>query len=134
YTPFGRAIYAVGGNAEASRLAGIDVDRLRVVVYVLSGLAAAVSGAILASMLGAGAPQAATGIELTVIAAVILGGTSLAGGRGRVAGTLLGIIIMGTLNNGMAQLGLSSYWQEVARGGVLLLAVGLDQLRGEDSA
>jgi ribose transport system permease protein len=128
FTTFGRAIYAVGGNAEAARLAGIDTRLIRTVVYTLSGLSAAVAGIILASQLGAGAPQAATGIELSVIAAVILGGTSLAGGRGGVWGTILGILILGTLNNGLALLSVSSFYQDVARGLVLLFAVALDQL------
>ncbi|HEX8237510.1 MAG TPA: ABC transporter permease [Abditibacteriaceae bacterium] len=128
-TVFGRSIYAVGGNSQASRLAGLPVTRLQLMVYVLSGLSAALGGVFLASQLGAGAPAAAAGIELSVIAAVILGGTSLSGGKGTIAGTLLGVLILGTLNNGLTLLNVSSYYQEVARGIVLLLAVGLDQLR-----
>ncbi len=130
-TTFGRAIYAVGGNAQAARLAGLPVRRLQVAVYVLSGLSAALAGVFLASQLSAGAPAAATGIELSVIAAVILGGSSLSGGKGTIWGTLLllGVLILGTLNNGLTLLNVSSYYQDVARGLVLLLAVGLDQLR-----
>ncbi len=128
-TVFGRSIYAVGGNREASRLAGLPVRRLQMAVYLISGLGAALGGVFLASQLGAGAPQAAAGIELSVIAAVILGGTSLSGGKGTIGGTLLGVLILGTLNNGLTLLNVSSYYQEVARGAVLLLAVGLDQLR-----
>ena len=128
-TVFGRSIYAIGGNAQASRLAGLPVSNLQVAVYVLSGLGAALGGVFLASQLGAGAPAAASGIELSVIAAVILGGTSLSGGKGTIAGTLLGVLILGTLNNGLTLLNVSSYYQDVARGVVLLLAVGLDQLR-----
>lgn len=128
-TVFGRSVYAVGGNAQASRLAGLAVPRVQMAVYVLSGGCAALGGVFLASQLGAGAPQAASGIELSVIAAVILGGTSLSGGKGTIAGTLLGVLILGTLNNGLTLLNVSSYYQEVARGIVLLLAVGLDQLR-----
>ena len=126
---WGRSIYAVGGNALASRLSGLPVPRLQMSVYVLSGLSAALGGVFLASQLGAGAPAAAQGIELSVIAAVILGGTSLSGGKGTIVGTLLGVLILGTLNNGLTLLNVSSYYQEVARGVVLLLAVGLDQLR-----
>jgi ribose transport system permease protein len=128
-TVFGRSIYAVGGNPQASRLAGLPVTRVQLAVYVLSGLSAALGGVFLASQLGAGAPAAAAGIELSVIAAVILGGTSLSGGKGTITGTLLGVLILGTLNNGLTLLNVSSYYQEVARGVVLLLAVGLDQLR-----
>jgi ribose transport system permease protein len=129
WTVFGRNIYAVGGNAQASRLAGLPVTSLRMTVYILSGLAAALGGVFLASVLGAAAPQAALGLELSVIAAVILGGTSLTGGKGTIWGTLLGVLIMGTLNNGLTLLNVPSYHQDVARGTVLLLAVGLDQLR-----
>lgn len=128
-TIFGRSIYAIGGNAQASRLAGLPVRRLQMAVYILSGFSAALGGVFLASQLGAGAPAAAAGIELSVIAAVILGGTSLSGGKGTISGTLLGVLILGTLNNGLTLLNVSSYYQEVARGTVLLLAVGIDQLR-----
>jgi ribose transport system permease protein len=126
--PFGRNLYAIGGNPEAARLAAISVDRHRIAVYTLSGISASVAGIVLASQLGAGAPQSASGVELSVIAAVILGGTSLSGGRGTVWGTLLGVVIMGTLNNGLALMRVSSFYQEVARGAVLLLAVAVDQL------
>ena len=128
-TVFGRSIYAIGGNAQASRLAGLPVQNLQVAVYLLSGLGAALGGVFLASQLGAGAPAAAEGIELSVIAAVILGGSSLSGGKGTIGGTLLGVLILGTLNNGLTLLNVSSYYQEIARGVVLLLAVGLDQVR-----
>jgi ribose transport system permease protein len=128
-TVFGRSLYAVGGNAHASRLASLPVSRLQMSVYLLSGFSAALGGLFLASQLSSGAPAAAAGIELSVIAAVILGGTSLSGGKGTIGGTLLGVLILGTLNNGLTLLNVSSYYQEVARGTVLLLAVGLDQLR-----
>ena len=129
WTVFGRNIYAIGGNAQASRLAGLPVPSLRMTVYILSGFSAAVGGIFATSQLGAAAPQAALGLELSVIAAVILGGTSLNGGKGTIWGTLLGVLIMGTLNNGLTLLNASSEAQDVARGTVLLLAVGLDQLR-----
>jgi len=129
YTTYGRAMYAIGGNLEASYLAGLPVKRYQLIAYILSGLSAAVAGVFLTSQLGAGAPQAAFGLELSVIAAVVLGGTSLAGGKGTLFGTLIGVLILGTLNNGMVLLSMSSYYQQVAQGLVLLLAVGLDQLR-----
>jgi ribose transport system permease protein len=128
-TPFGRFVYAAGGNAEASRLLGIPVARTQLTLYVISGIAGALAGLILAAMLGAAAPDAAGQHLLTIIAAIILGGTSLFGGRGSVWGTLLAVLILGTLNNGLTLLDVSSFWQDVTRGVVLLAAVALDQLR-----
>ncbi|WP_284948213.1 ABC transporter permease [Acidisoma cladoniae] len=129
WTPFGRRIYAVGGNPDASRLLGLPVERLQLVLYVVSGAFGALGGVVLAAMLGAAAPDAAGQSLLTVIAAIILGGTSLFGGRGSAWGTLLAVLILGTLNNGLTLLNVSSFWQQVTRGVVLLLAVGLDQVR-----
>jgi len=128
-TQYGRAMYSIGGNEKASFLAGLRVKRYQMWAYVLSALSAGVAGILLTSQLGAGAPQAATGLEITVIAAVILGGTSLAGGKGTIVGTLIGVLILGTLTNGMILLGVSSYYQQIGQGIVLLLAVGLDQIR-----
>jgi len=129
FTPFGRYVYASGGNPDASRMLGIPVDRTQIILYVGSGFAGALAGVIVAAMLGAAAPNAVGGYLLTVIAAIILGGTSLFGGRGSVWGTLLAVLILGTLNNGLTLLNVSSFWQDVTKGAVLLLAVGLDQLR-----
>lgn len=129
YTVYGRAMYAIGGNAEASALAGVAVKRYRFVAYLLSGLSAGVAGVFLTSRLYAAAPQAAQGYELSVIAAVVLGGTSLAGGKGTILGTFFGVLILATLNNGMTLLSLSTDYQQIIQGAVLLLAVGLDQLR-----
>lgn len=128
-TAFGRDLYAIGGNPMASRLAGIPVRRYLLIVYIICGFLAALGGTILASQLAAGTPQAATGLEFTVIAAVILGGTSLAGGKGTLIGSLIGVFILRTLDNGLILTNVSSYYQEVARGLVLLLAVGFDQIR-----
>jgi ribose transport system permease protein len=128
-TPFGRFVYASGGNPEASSLLGVPVERTQMVLYVVSGLSGAAAGIILAAMLGAAAPNAAGQHLLTIIAAIILGGTSLFGGRGSVWGTLIAVLILGTLNNGLTLMNVSSFWQDVTRGVVLLLAVGLDQLR-----
>ncbi|MBM3277787.1 MAG: ABC transporter permease [Candidatus Handelsmanbacteria bacterium] len=129
HTAFGRYAYAAGSNPVASRLVGVPVDRILTMLYVGSGLSGALSGLVLAAMLGAGAPDAAGKHLLTVVAAVILGGTSLLGGRGSVWGTLLAVLLLGTLNNGLTLLDVSSFWQDVTRGAVLLAAVGLDQLR-----
>jgi len=128
-TKFGRFVYASGGNPEASRLIGIPVERTVVTLYVVSAISGACAGIILAAMLGAAGPNAAAQHLLTVIAAIILGGTSLQGGRGSVWGTLLAVLILGTLANGLTLLDVSSFWQDVTRGVVLLLAVGLDQVR-----
>ncbi len=129
FTPFGRYIYASGGNPDASRMLGIPVDRTQIKLYILSGVSGALAGIVVAAMLGAAAPDAVGKHLLTVIAAIILGGTSLFGGRGSVWGTLLAVLILGTLNNGLTLLNVSSFWQDVTKGAVLLLAVGLDQLR-----
>ncbi|MDB5525005.1 MAG: monosaccharide transporter rane protein family [Rhizobium sp.] len=128
-TRFGRYVFAAGGNAEASRLLGLPVQPVQIALYIISAVSGAVAGTMLAAMLGAAAPNAAASHLLTVIAAIILGGTSLQGGRGSVWGTLVAVLILGTLNNGLTLLDVSSFWQDVTRGVVLLLAVGVDQVR-----
>ena len=128
-TKFGRYVYAVGGNPEASRLIGLPVERVQMILYVISGVSGAIAGTMLAAQLGAAAPNAASTHLLTVIAAIILGGTSLYGGRGSVWGTLLAVLILGTLGNGLTLMDVSSFWQDVTRGVVLMLAVSLDQIR-----
>jgi ribose transport system permease protein len=128
-THFGRYSFAVGGNPDASRLLGLPVDRTLIILYIASAVSGAIAGTVLAAMLGAAAPNAAGPHLLTVIAAIILGGTSLQGGRGSVWGTLLAVLILGTLNNGLTLMNVSSFWQEVTRGVVLILAVGFDGLR-----
>jgi len=134
FLKFGRFVYASGGNPDASRMVGVPVDRTRVILYVLSGLGGAVAGVVLAAMLGAAGPDAAGQHLLTVVAAIILGGTSLNGGRGSIWGTLIAVLILGTLNNGLTLLDVSSFWQDVTRGFVLLAAVGLDQVRSRATA
>lgn len=129
YTVFGRSMYAIGANPAAARLNGIRSKRIIFVGFVLSGVCVAVGGLILASQLGAASPQAANGLELSVVTAVILGGASLAGGRGAISGTMLGLLIIGTLNNGLVLLNVSSFWQTVAQGSLLIFAVAFDQLR-----
>ncbi|HWO78513.1 MAG TPA: ribose ABC transporter permease [Bacillus sp. (in: firmicutes)] len=126
-TTFGRGIYAIGGNEEASRLSGLKVDGIKIGVYTISGAMAALAGIILTSRLNSAQPTAGTSYELDAIAAVVLGGTSLAGGRGRIVGTLIGVLIIGVLNNGLNLLGVSSFYQQVVKGGVILLAVLLDR-------
>jgi ribose transport system permease protein len=125
-TTLGRYVYAVGGNEEAARLAGIDVGRVKMFVYTVSGLLAAVSGIILLSRLVSAQPSAGLGFELPVIAAAIIGGTSLVGGEGTVLGAVLGAAIIGVLENGMVLLGVNTYAQQAVTGAVILVAVGLD--------
>jgi ribose transport system permease protein len=129
YTIFGRSMYAIGANPVAARLAGIKTKRAIFTGFILSGLAVVLGGLILVSQLGAASPQAATGLELAVVTAVILGGASLAGGRGTIFGTVLGVMILGVMNNGMTLMNIDSFWQQVAQGCLLLFAVGFDQLR-----
>jgi ribose/xylose/arabinose/galactoside ABC-type transport system permease subunit len=129
YTTIGRNIYAMGGNAEAARLSGLNLSAYRVGLYTFSGLLAGLSGVVLTARLGSGQPIAGTGLELSAIAAVVLGGTSLAGGIGSMAGTLLGVLVLGTLSNGLILLRIPAFYQYLARGTVLLLAVGLDHYR-----
>ncbi len=129
FTSYGRAMYAIGGNEQASKLAGLSVRRYRMIAYTLSGLSAGIAAVLLTSRLYAADPRAAPNIELTVITAVVLGGVSLAGGKGSLIGTALGVFILSTLLNGMKLLSTSTDAQNIAQGLVLLLAVGLDQLR-----
>jgi ribose/xylose/arabinose/galactoside ABC-type transport system permease subunit len=129
HTPFGRHVYAVGGNAEAARLAGIRTTRVTVLVYVISGGLAALSGVLLASRMSSGQPNSGLMFELEVIAAVVVGGTSLFGGRGGIVGTFFGAMLIGVLRNGLNLVGVESYVQQVVLGFVILLAVMLDQFR-----
>jgi len=129
-TRLGRHLYAVGGNEEAARLSGVPVKRVLLFVYLASGLTAGLGGCIQASQLNTGTPNMGVMFELYVIAAVVVGGTSLAGGTGRVLGTLIGAFIISVIQNGMNLLGMESYTQQVVLGGVILGAVLLDKLRG----
>ena len=128
-TPLGRYIYAIGGNEKATKLSGINTDKIKIAVYGLNGFLAAASGIILTSRLNSAQPMAAEGYELDAIAAVVLGGTSLSGGSGGVVGTIIGALIIAVLNNGLNLLNVSSFYQLVAKGAVILLAVFLDRKR-----
>lgn len=123
FTVFGRAIYAVGGHAEAARLSGIRVSFVKIMVMGLVGLLAALGGILQSSQIMSGSATTATGWELDVISAVIIGGTSLQGGSGKAWGTLIGLVFLGVLVNGMTLLNISEYWQHVVRGALILLAV-----------
>ena len=129
HTQFGRNLYAIGGSPEASRLAGIAVTRHLLISYTLCGTLAALGGLIISSQLASSAPRAATGLEFTVITAVILGGTSLSGGKGTLIGTFVGVIILRTLSNGLTITEVPSWYQDVANGAALIIAVGFDQIR-----
>jgi len=131
-TTFGRYIYAVGGNEKAARLAGINTDGIKIKVYAISGFLSAVSGVILTSRLNSAQPTAGVAYELDVIAMVVLGGTSLIGGKGTIGGTLIGALIIGVLNNSLNLLGVASFYQEVAKGLVILVAVLLDSIQHRD--
>lgn len=128
-TYVGRAMYAIGGNEEAARLSGINVRRQQLIIYSLSGLFAAIAGLVLAGRLVSGQPQAAAGYELDAIAAVVIGGASLAGGQGRAFGTLIGALVLAVIRNGLNLLNVSSFWQQVVIGAVIALAVLSDTLR-----
>jgi len=134
HTAFGRRIYAIGGNEEAARLSGIAVGRTKLVIYMLCGSLAALGGVISASTLGAGDPTTGYYAELDAIAAVVLGGASLAGGVGSVGGTVLGALLIGVLNNGLALMKVDEFYQLVARGLVILGAMLLDQLTKRDTS
>lgn len=125
-TAFGRRIYAIGGNLEAARLSGINVERTKLAVFAINGLMVAVAGLILSSRLGAGSPSAGNIAELDAIAACVIGGTSLAGGVGSVAGAVMGAFIMASLDNGMSMMDVPTFWQYIVKGAILLLAVWMD--------
>ncbi len=129
FTVFGRYIYSIGGNAEAARLSGINVDRIRILTYTLSGLLSGFGGIVLASRLGSAQVDAGSQYPINSIAACVLGGISIAGGEGVIWGSLIGVAIVGVLQSGLIMLGMPSYYQWIATGIVLLAAVYLDQLR-----
>ncbi|MFQ3559982.1 substrate-binding domain-containing protein [Streptomyces gramineus] len=133
-TYIGRSMYAIGGNEEAARLSGLRVSKQKLAIYALSGLFAAVAGIVLASRLSSAQPQAANGYELDAIAAVVIGGASLAGGTGKASGTLIGALILAVLRNGLNLLNVSAFWQQVVIGVVIALAVLLDTVRRKAGA
>ncbi len=126
-TRFGRYLYALGGNEDSARLSGINTNKIKTLVYVISGFASSIAGVIIASRIGSASPNAGTGFELDAIAAVVIGGTSLAGGEGRITGTLIGALIIGVLNNGLNLMNVSPFYQSIVKGLVILIAVLLDK-------
>ncbi|CCO50346.1 putative sugar transporter subunit: membrane component of ABC superfamily [Vibrio nigripulchritudo SOn1] len=125
-TSFGRSVYAVGGNAGAAHLAGIPVKRVRVILFAIAGLLAGVSAILLTARLGSGNAGAATGLEFDVIAAVVIGGTALSGGKGTLLGTLLGVMVITLIGNGLVLLGINPFFQDVIRGVIIVVAVLLN--------
>jgi ribose transport system permease protein len=131
-TPLGRYIYAIGGNENAAKLSGININRVKIIVYSMAGALAAVGGMIVTSRLDSAQPNAGVSYELDAIAAVVIGGTSLSGGRGSIWGTVLGAVIIGVLNNGLVLLNVSPFWQQVVKGLVILLAVIIDKANSKN--
>ncbi len=126
-TRFGRYLYALGGNEDSARLSGINTDKISMMVYAVSGVAAAISGVIVTSRIGSASPNAGSGFELDAIAAVVIGGTSLSGGEGSVVGTIIGALIIGVLNNGLNLMNVSPFYQSIVKGIVILAAVLIDK-------
>ncbi|TFE36803.1 ABC transporter permease [Paraburkholderia dipogonis] len=129
YTPYGRYVYAVGGSERAAKTSGVSTRTVIALTYVISGALAGMAGLILTARTTAALPQAGVGYELDAIAAVVIGGTSLSGGRGTLFGTLVGALIIATINNGMDLMGVSSYYQQLLKGAIIVLAVAVDRLR-----
>lgn len=129
FISIGRSIYAVGGNMEASRLSGIHVHKTQIIVFVLSGIFAAVAGLVIAGRLHSVQPQAASGYEMDAIASTVIGGASLSGGKGKISGTFVGAILLAVIRNGLNILNVSSFWQQVVIGLVIAIAVSIDTLR-----
>ena len=127
-TRYGRYLYAIGGNAEAARLSGISINRNLVMTYEYAGLLSAIAGVVELSRLSSGQPSAGSGFEMTVITAVVLGGISVAGGEGKFFGVVIGVFVMGVLTNGLVMMNVYEYYQQLIKGLVLLVAVGIDQM------
>ena len=130
-TTFGRRIYATGSNWKSAKLAGVNIDLTKMAAYAISGCMAAVSGLILLSRLGSAQPTLGDGYELDAIAACVLGGTSMSGGKGRISGTVIGAMVIGVISNGLNLIGVSSYWQLIVKGLIIACAVLLDGQKGK---
>lgn len=128
-TAFGKSVYALGGNEKAAYISGVKLNKVKIIIYTISGMMAAMSGLIITSRLNSAQPTAGASYEMDAIAAVVLGGTSLSGGKGRILGTLIGALIIGVLNNGLNIIRVSAFWQQVVKGVVILIAVLLDRFK-----
>ena len=128
-TAFGKSVYAIGGNEKAAYISGVKLNKVKIIIYSISGIMASISGMIITSRLSSAQPTAGASYEMDAIAAVVLGGTSLSGGKGRILGTLIGALIIGVLNNGLNIIGVSAFWQQVVKGVVILIAVLIDRFK-----
>ena len=128
-TAFGKSVYAIGGNEKAAYISGVKLNKVKIIIYSISGIMASISGLIITSRLSSAQPTAGASYEMDSIAAVVLGGTSLSGGKGRILGTLIGALIIGVLNNGLNIIGVSAFWQQVVKGVVILIAVLIDRFK-----
>jgi len=128
-TAFGKSVYAIGGNEKAAYISGVKLNKVKIIIYSISGMMASISGLIITSRLSSAQPTAGASYEMDAIAAVVLGGTSLSGGKGRILGTLIAALIIGVLNNGLNIIGVSAFWQQVVKGVVILIAVLIDRFK-----
>ncbi|MDU1701691.1 MAG: ribose ABC transporter permease [Streptococcus mitis] len=128
-TAFGKSVYAIGGNEKAAYISGVKLNKVKIIIYSIAGIMASISGLIITSRLSSAQPTAGASYEMDAIAAVVLGGTSLSGGKGRILGTLIGALIIGVLNNGLNIIGVSAFWQQVVKGVVILIAVLIDRFK-----
>ena len=128
-TAFGKSVYAIGGNEKAAYISGVKLNKVKIIIYSISGIMASISGLIITSRLSSAQPTAGASYEMDAIAAVVLGGTSLSGGKGRILGNLIGALIIGVLNNGLNIIGVSAFWQQVVKGVVILIAVLIDRFK-----
>ena len=128
-TAFGKSVYAIGGNEKAAYISVVKLNKVKIIIYSISGIMASISGLIITSRLSSAQPTAGASYEMDAIAAVVLGGTSLSGGKGRILGTLIGALIIGVLNNGLNIIGVSAFWQQVVKGVVILIAVLIDRFK-----
>ena len=126
-TKFSRYLYGVGANEEVARLSGVNVAKVKLIAYAISGFCASLAGLVLLGRVSSGQPKAGDGYEMDIITAVVMGGVSLTGGEGKIQYVIFGVLVMGILSNGMTMLAINDYWQRVAKGLVLLLAVGFDR-------
>jgi inositol transport system permease protein len=130
-TKFGKYIYAIGGNEQASLIAGVNVDKYKILIYAYAGLLSSIAGIILTSRIASGQPTAGTMYELDAIAAAVIGGTSLSGGIGTIGGAVIGALIIGVMNNGLDLMNVSSYWQQILKGAIITIAVFIDSKKNK---